>query len=215
VAGGTARPFFTGPQKLATVDDLDAFVRRAAPEESFVWCEAPAQIHGETKARVTELIGEGLVRHHPIRRAGGGYEFTVFRTRKALPLKLDPVAAALTDPATDLIFRALKRAANFAQPCPSDTDLARAAGLNLRQSAQQKVRKLIDAGLIESTQAYEGGIPTRVVTILPGKHAGAAGGKSTLPPKKWRALQQAAEREMRSSGGPSTPTGAAAAGGAQ
>lgn len=193
-AGPRPTPFFSGPQKLATVDDLDAFVRRAGPEDSFTYCEAPDLIRSETSARVTELAGEGLVRPHRRRREGGGWEFYVVRTRKGLPVKTDPVAAALAEPSTDLIFRALKRAANFGKPCPSDADLARLAGLGMRQQAQQRVRKLIDVGLIESTVAYEGGVPSRVVTIV-------ATGKQTELPGKWRALQQAAERELRTADG--------------
>ena len=189
MAGGAkTKSFFVGPQKLATVDDLDAFVRRAEPEESFVWCEAPEQLPGLTKARVTELIGEGLVRNHALKRAGGGYEFTVFRTAKRLSAKADPVAIALADPATDTIFRALKRAANLGLACPSDTELARLAGFALRQSAQQRVRKLIELKLIESTVAHEGGVPTRVVTIV-------ETGRATALPPRWAARAKAAQRE--------------------
>lgn len=215
MAGGpSAQPKFSGSQKLSTVDDLDAFVRRAAAEDSFTYCEAPDLIRSETSARVTSLAADGLVRPHRRRREGGGWEFYVVRTRRGLAIKADPVHAALSDPATDLIFRAVKRAANFGQPCLTDTDLSRIAGLSSRDAAQHRFRKLIDLGLIQSTLAYEGGVPFRVVTIVAGPHAGSAGGKSTALPKKWAALQAAAERELRASslGGPSPPTGAAAGG---
>jgi hypothetical protein len=196
MAAPGGKSFFVGPQKLATVDDLDAFVRRAGPEESFVWCEALEQIASLTKARVTELIADGLVRNHALKRAGGGYEFTVFRTGKRLAAKGDPVTAALSDPATDVIFRALKRAANLGLPCPTDTDLMRTAGLAIRQSAQQRVRKLIELKLIQSTVAYEGGVRTRVVTIAAGPCAGSAGGKTTRLPPRWAAMAKAAQREI-------------------
>lgn len=182
------KSFFIGPQKLATVDDLDAFVRRASPEESFVWCEAPEQLPGLTKARVTALIADGLVRNHALKRAGGGYEFTIFRTAKRPADKSDPIAAALADPATDVIFRALKRAANLGLQCPTDTELMKLAGLAMRQSAQQRVRKLIDLKLIESTVAHEGGVPTRVVTIR-------ETGKTTRLPPRWAAMAKAAQQE--------------------
>lgn len=197
MAGGSSvKSFFTGPQTLATADDLAAFVRRAAAGESFIYCAAPELIRSETSVRVNELATAGLVSPHRRRRAGGGWEFFVVRTGKGLVTRLDPVAAALADPATDLIFRALKRAANMGFPCPSDADLARTCGLNTRDQAQHRVRKLIDLGLVQSTLAYEGGVPFRVVTI-------AESGKSTALPKKWAALQAAAERESRQAGGAS------------
>lgn len=185
--------FFAGQQTLATVDDLDAFVRRAAPEQRFTYCEAPDLIRSETSARVNELAAEGLVRPHRTRRQGGGWEFYVVRTRKGMAARPDPVSAALADAPTDLIFRALKRAANLGMPCPTDTELARKAGLNSRDQAQWRVRKLIDLGLIQSTLAYEGGVPSRVVTIM-------ATGKFTALPSKWAALWQAVERELRQAG---------------
>jgi hypothetical protein len=195
VAGGSSvKSFFTGPQTLVTVDDLLAFVRRAPAGESLIYCAAPDLIRSETSARVNDLAAEGLVRPHRRRRAGGGWEYFVVRTGKGFATRLTPVEAALTDPATDLIFRALKRAANLGFPCPSDADLARSCGLNTRDQAQHRVRKLIDLGLVQSTLAYDGGVPFRVVTI-------AETGKCTALPRKWAALQAAAERECRQAGG--------------
>lgn len=196
-----AKPFFSGSRRLVDADDLDAFVRRAQPEESLVYCEDTDLPRSLTTARVTDLAASGLVRPHRRRRQGGGWEYFVVRTRKGQAAVLDPVQAALADPATDLIFRALKRAANLALPCPSDAALARMGGLNTRDQAQHRFRKLIDAALIESTVAYERGVPSRVVTIAAGSWAGSAGGKSTALPKKWRAMIAAAERELRRAGG--------------
>lgn len=200
----SAQKHFAGSQRLATLDDLDAFVRRARAEESFVYCEAPELIRCETSVRVTALAADGLVRPHRSRREGGGWTFFVVRTGKALPgVKgtIDPAIAALADPATDIIFRALKRAANMGQPCPSDSDLARAAGLDMRQKAGWRVRKLIDAGLIGSTQVYEGGVASRVVTIAATRHAGTAADKFTALPRKWGELQRAAASDLKAAGG--------------
>jgi hypothetical protein len=189
------RSHFAGRQTLATADDLEAFVRGAGPEDSFTYCEAPELLVGETSIRVTELAAEGLVRPHRRRREGGGWEFYIVRSRKGLPAAADPARSALADKPTDLIFRALKRAANFDRPCPTDTELARAAGLNTRDQAQWRVRKLVEAGLIESQLVYDGGIPTRVVKIEDSRHAGSAGGKTTALPKKWAAMRNAALRD--------------------
>ena len=188
--GSTARTHFTGPQKLATVDDVEAFVRRASAGDEFTYCEAPDLIRGETSARVSELVGDGLLRPHHRRRAGGGWVFYIVRTPKAQKRKATPVEAALADAATETIFRALKRAANFGQPCPSDEDLRRRTGLSTRAQAPWRVRRLAEVGLIESTLAYEGGVPRRVVTVV-------ETGKRTALPGKWKDLQAAAAKDVR------------------
>jgi hypothetical protein len=125
-----------------------------------------------------------------------------------LPKDVSPQEKVLNDAATAAIFVQLKREANFSLPCSTDAALARLTGLNTRNQAQHRVQELIRAELIESQIAYEGGVQTRVVTILAGRHAGSAAGKSTALPKKWAALKRAAERDALA-GGPSNPTGAA------
>lgn len=157
---------FQGLQKLATVDDLDAFVRRARPGESFVYCEAPDLIRGETSLRVAALTGDGLVRPHHVRRQGGGWEWFVVRTGKGLPKKKSAAEQALSDPFTETIYRAIKRAANFGDPCPSLAQMARIAGLDTRPQAAWRFRKLINAGLIESEIVYDKGVPGRIVTVV-------------------------------------------------
>ena len=192
-----ARAMFTGMQGCAPLAALNAWWPRAARGDEFVYCEALEPIRNdETWHRAGALARAGFLRTHARRRAGGGKQYFAVRTAKLLTPRQDPVEAALADPASDIIYRALKRAANFAQPCPSDEALRKLAGLNTRDQAQHRFRKLIDVGLIESTLAYEGGVPRRVVTILATRHAGAAGGKSTALPRKYAAMRQA-ERELR------------------
>lgn len=198
--GGLQQPRFAGHQTVATVDALEAFVRAATPNARFTYCEAPSLIRCETSERARALSVEGLVTTHNERRAGGGWTYFVVRTHYKRAPGLDPIEAALADAATESIFRALKRAANFAQRCPSDEDLRRTAGLTSRHQAAWRVRKLIDLKLIGSTLAYDGGVPSRVVTIAEGPHAGSAAGKSTALPTKWAELRRAAEREMKSAG---------------
>lgn len=188
-ARGVAAKFFAGMQTVAPVDALDAWMRRAAPGEEFAYCEAAEPIRGETWSRAGELAQLGYVRTHHRRREGGGYVYFAVRTAKRVAGAIDPVQAALADPATDTILRELKRAANLGLPCPSDAELMRKAGLTMRQQAGNRVRKLIDLKLIESTLAYEGGVPTRVVKII-------ATGKETALPRNWAALRAAAERDF-------------------
>lgn len=189
----TSKPFFTGPERLASVDDLDGWVRRAQPASRFIYAEAPEPPRVSLAwIRVTELSAEGLVKPFSERRPGGGWRYIVERTRKGFPVLVSPQTAALADGPTDLIFRQLKRAANLGLPCPTDSQLFPKAGLNSRDQAQWRVRKLIDSGLIASEVIYEGGVQSRVVTILGSPFAGASAGKSTALPKKWRCLQKAA-----------------------
>ncbi len=192
--GKKEKPFFSGVQGSSPVHVLDAWWRRAETGDEFVYCEALEPIRDETWHRAGELARSGFLRCHSRKRAGGGRSWFVVRTAKRLEPSLDPAEAALADEATAIIFRALKRAANFTLPCPSNGELARAAGLDMPQKAGWRVTRLADAGLIESVQVYDGGVPRRVVTILPGKHAVAAAGKRTALPAKWKALQDAVTR---------------------
>lgn len=197
--GGKAHPeAFHGVEAIAPPQSLETWLRRANAGDEFIYCEARAPIRTETWYRAGELARDGLIRTHERKRAGGGKVYFAVRTRKVLPsAKDDPVATALADPITDTIFRALKRAANMAQACPTDSELMRMTGLDQRQQAGWRVRRLVKVGLIKSMQVYESHVPARVVEILPTKHAGAAGGKCTAFPKKWRDLREAAERELR------------------
>jgi hypothetical protein len=184
---GASKSFFTGAVLTPSVDDLDAWVSRAARGERFVYCEAPELIRNATCVRVTELAAERLVSPLWERRAGGGKRFFVERTGFRIERRPSAKEAALADVATDLIYREVKRAANLGLACPSDEDLRKKARLTTRAQAQWRYRKLVETGLIESTLAYEGGVPFRVATVV-------ATGKSTALPPKWAALQRAAGR---------------------
>jgi hypothetical protein len=185
--------FFSGQQKLATVEAVDAFVRTADRGAEFVYCEAREPMRGETWARVGELVQAELVRSHQRRRQGGGFEYFIVRTGKARAQRMNPQQAALADAATATILQILKRAANVGADCPSDAELARQVGLSTRILAQNRVRRLIEVGLIESTVAHEGGVPRRVVTIV------ETGRRTKLPPK-WAALEAAARNDSQAAG---------------
>jgi hypothetical protein len=189
---------FVGAQVVATVHQLDDFVRRAEPDQRFVYCEAPDLIRGETSDRVAELRRQGLVIPAQERRAGGGFRFLVVRTRYKPRPKADPVREALGDSATARILRRLERAAEAGERCPSDAELAEDCGLNTRNEAQWRVRKLAALGVIESVVATERNVRTRVVTIV---HSG----KRTAPPPLWAAREKAGEdallTDLRRGGG--------------
>lgn len=196
-----AAPQFVGSQRLLTVAEVDCFVRRAAKGERFVYCEALSLPAGPTAAHVRELARRGIVLTLQERRAGGGTNYLIQRTGFVLSggnnsagsgrvgVRPDP-GGRNADPALDIIRRRITRAANFGLKCPSDAELAVEvrAELNLdiftRDQAQARIRKLVDKGIIHSTVATEGGVPTRVVTVL-------ASGKRTALPPKWAALERA------------------------
>jgi hypothetical protein len=203
VAGGSKpQPkFYVGAIVAQPAQAIDMFVHTAAAGNEFVYCEAPSPQYGEGWTRAGELARQGLVRAHERRRQGGGRQWYLVRTTKPLPREQSPQDKVLGDRATAAIFVALKRAANLGQPCPSDAELMRSCGLNSRAQAQWRMRELIRVDLITSTLAYEGGVPTRVVTIVETRHAGTAAAKFTALPKKWAALKQAAERELGAAGG--------------
>ncbi len=178
---GKAPPrHFVGHQMVATVHQLDEFVRKAKSDERFVYCEARDLIRGDTSDHVGELRRQGLVIPFQERRPGGGFRFLVVRTSYRLRVH-DPKREAMTDAGTAAVFRRLERAANLSAKCPSDAELARDCGLSTRNQAQWRVRRLAAVGLIESTLAYENGVPTRVVKIL-------ATGETTRLPERWAAM---------------------------
>lgn len=173
---------FSGAQHVADGASLDAWVGHAGFGERLIYCSAPSLIAGPGKAKALELEQLGLVRLAQQRRAGGGFDYLMIRSSKAL--RAPKAATAAGDPALETILRALKRAANFDRPCPSDAQLAALAELGTRAQAQWRIRKLVESGVIRSMIVTEGGVAHRVVTI-------AASGKRTALPPKWAALEAA------------------------
>jgi hypothetical protein len=200
-SGKADKERFAGIQGTARIEALDAWWRAALEGDEFIYCEALSPIRDETWHRAGELARSGYLRTHSRKRGGGGHSYFAVRTAKRLTPTVNPIDAALADAATETIFRALKRAANFDRPCPTDTELAAIAGLASRAQAQHRIRKLLDLGLVKSEVHYDSGVPSRVVTIAEGKWAGVSAGKRTALPKKWAALQAAAARDAAAGGG--------------
>jgi hypothetical protein len=180
--------FFTGMERVVPMRELDAFVATAGPGDRFVYAEVPFLRGGETADHARSLAQEGYVTTHQERRQGGGRNYFVMRTRKPAATSRRGRPPNNLSEELDTIFRAIKRAANLNQPCPTDSELAKLAGLASRDQAQWRVRELIRKGLIESVLAYENCVPMRVVTIT-------ATGRTTALPTKWAALQTAAARD--------------------
>jgi hypothetical protein len=194
MAAKPASKFYVGAVAVQLPEALDRFVATAPAGAEFVYCEAPEPQYGETWSRAGEHARSGLVRTLSRRRAGGGWEYYCVRTGRSLPAEQSLRDKTLGDRATAAIFAQLKREANMGLPCSSDEELRKKAGLTSRNQASWRFKKLLEAGLIQSTLAYENGVPSRVVTIV-------ESGKTTALPKKWAALKRAAEREQQAATG--------------
>lgn len=165
----------------------------AADGETITYAEGQLQ-HGETSRYVMRLYEAGLADlRQP--RVPGGFEYIV-RKRPGAASANAP-SPEESDDAAETILRALKRAANLGQRCPSDRDLAREAGLPTRDRAAWRIRKLVDAGLIKSSVEPGPDGPWRTVTIVETR-------KQTLLPPALRAVRRSI-RQAASDDGPEEP----------
>ncbi len=145
---------------------LRAWLLGAEPGDEIVYATGPVvPKSADVVLLVRELTEEGLLRTHQ-RRAGKTFEyFAVKRVPHADPLP--PIRHPLPrgdDDADARVLRMLCRAANFAQVCPTNVELAQACGLPDAFAASYRVRKLINAGAIRVED--QGPKMRRIVTIL-------------------------------------------------
>jgi hypothetical protein len=144
---------------LVSLAGLESWLKRARAGDWLVYQRGPFMLHDEVTRRVGELARAGLVDPwQPLSPTlPGCRDFKAQRTSRALlPGGADAAPVAETDAAGDLILRALKRAANLGQRCPSDRELAALAGLPTKAAAQGRVRKLEAAGAFETKKIGAG-----------------------------------------------------------
>ena len=181
--------------------EVKSWFASARPGERLVYAHGPRLMHGETSRYVGQLALAGLADPVQPRSPGGiGFDFTVQKRSTAA----DAVGSAARagerageeDAAIDVILRALRRCANMGQRAPSNTELARAAGLATAAQAAWRLAKLHAAGKIRIrtvTTGKEAG--WRVITIV---GRGPSGDKSTKAPPSWeRAAHQARQEVAR------------------
>lgn len=155
------------PEFVVSVADLDGFVRSAEKNAEFIYCRASAPPRDSaTWKRAGELARDGLVTTHSKRICGVVHDYIVMRTARPVPPPASEAELALSDRANALIYDVMVGAAEQGLPCPSTSALAQVADLASRDAAQYRVRRLIDAGLIESELVYCNRVATRVVTIV-------------------------------------------------
>jgi hypothetical protein len=163
------------------ISELAAWLDAAKPGERVAYARGLALASGSASAHLArEWAAAGLVHlfQVPVPLDGGGreFEFLVERRRVALP----PVAGGVPGDWPDIhalalqadfdagrVFALLKRAATFAQHCPTNGEIAEQlfGGAQRHERARYLVGKLVTAGVIEVT--HDGPAYRRVVRILP------------------------------------------------
>ncbi|SMF70641.1 hypothetical protein [Allosphingosinicella indica] len=144
---------------VSSPPEMDAWLAGARPGERFVYCSAPALIRGPAAEHARLLYERGRVDLLQPRRADGrGFDYQIVKRALATAPAGDMREDVL--PGEDAVLSALRRAANFQRRCPTNTELARAAGLATAQQAAWRIARLEERGLI------------RVATIKDGPEAG-------------------------------------------
>ena len=162
-----------------TIDQFDRWIAGAALGERLVYAEGlspPRHLPVWNHAR--DAAGEGIVRLHNIRSGERQWwHFVAVRVAPAVP-SVVPVPAAVVaidlDDPTETVFRALRRAVNFALPCPTNAHLAQICGLKDAAAASYRLRVLRDLNRIRISDNGPGN--PRVVTIVASGRSTAAGG---------------------------------------
>lgn len=132
---------------LVTAAEVTSWARCAVPGDTLLYCCGPFVPAGPTKAKVSDLIGAGVVRSHH-RRIDGGLEHFLVK-RPDVPPAMEPPPPA--DEAMEAIFEALERCAARRQRAYSLRQLARIAGLATREQARHRLAKLEAAERIATT----------------------------------------------------------------
>ena len=170
------RPSYSvGPLSFAIeADVLEAWLMGAETGDEIVYATGPALPQSAAAVVLARALSEdGLVRTH-LRRVGRSFEYFAVK-RSPDPNPPAPIRHAAPrgdDDADTRVLRALCRAANLGQMCPSNAELAKLCGLSDPDAASYRVRKLIQAGAIRSED--QGPNRRRIVTIV-------ASGMKTVP----------------------------------
>lgn len=136
----------------------------AAPGDTLRYACGPFLVQGQTSAFVRDKGLDGLAHPTQTRRDDCvGFDFKVRKLADAVAPAKPP---AEPDAALEAIFAIVERAAERERPCPSDTELARAAGLATRAQAAWRMTQLREAGRIASEKVTGRAGAERIVTIV-------------------------------------------------
>ena len=152
-------------------DDMFRFAEAAQPGDKRVYGRGMAP-PADLVAAMRPLVDAGVLA--PVRkREDGGFLFMVQRTSARLsrhPARRGRVRTRRVKTAQTAVFECLALAARRGGPCPTYDELAQTCGLSGRESARNRVRRMVQLGWI----AVEDRSPLarNVVTILKGRFAG-------------------------------------------
>jgi hypothetical protein len=147
-----------------TEAELEAWLKTARVNDTFVYCHGPALIRGAAAALVATLAKDGEIIPHNRRAADGGLDFFVRRNRVRVTTQRPPVC----DRMMMAVLMVLQDAAQDGRQCPTDADIA----ADVDQSADQvkwQLKKLEQAKFIERRTVPapgKGNAKFRVVKII-------------------------------------------------
>ena len=161
-----------------TVEEFDRWVAGAKTGERLLFAEGDRPpYHLPVWAHAGDAAREGVVHIHHRRAEAGWWHFVAARAAPAEPGTANAktcLAEVEASEPTEAVLRAVRRAANFDRPCPSNAELAQLCGLKDAAAASYRLRILRDLGRIRIVD-YGPGLP-RVITICASGKSTAKGG---------------------------------------
>lgn len=147
---------------VVPASDVDAWLNRARPGETFIYCHGPQLVDGAAAARVRALVASGDVIPHNRRADDGGLDFFVRRNRVRKVVARAPVC----DPHMMHVLLIVQSVAEQGERCPSDAQIGEAADISADQ-VKYALKKLEGAKMIARRTVPVAGDPKfRVIKVL-------------------------------------------------
>jgi hypothetical protein len=177
-----------GPEWILPVVQVAAWFNRASAGERLIYAHGPTLVQGETSAYVRDLALAGKADPVQPRSPLGGFDYVI--QKRSSPIEPPRGRREPQDEATETIYRAFASAAQQRARAPSNTELARRAGLATREQAAWRVKQLVQGERIRLASVTVGpDAGWRVVTIV------ATGRQTKLPPS-WTNDAEAKARKV-------------------
>lgn len=144
----------------ADPDEMAGWAETAPAGATFVYAKAAALPKGsEVSAAAKALSAQGLVELN-LRREGGRLNYLLRRVQQRVDAR--PMTARAMNGKDARLYRLLADCAAAGWDCPTNPDLARAAGLKSAQQASYHIHRLITLGKVERQIFADG---TRAIRI--------------------------------------------------
>ncbi|MDF2494544.1 hypothetical protein [Sphingomonas sp.] len=167
--GGKAPRSSSSPESWAVdVPAFDRWVAGAAPGERMLYARGE-QIprHAPAWSHARELAEDEVITLTSGRDPENKRAFCYYAVRVAAPIAqptpAPPVEVNEDDP-TELVLRAIRRAANLRLPCPTNASLATTCGLKDAAAASYRIRCLVQSGQLRIEDQGPG--KPRIATIV-------------------------------------------------